>query len=342
MTPPIRIGIIGAGGNTRLRHIPGFRAQPGVEILCVANRSRASGEKAAAEFGIPRVHDHWTGVIADPEVDAVMIGTWPYLHAPATLAALGAGKHVLCEARMAMNLAEARAMYEAHLRRPELVAQIVPSPFTLGVDRTIRRLLAEGVLGRVLAVDLVAASGFVDRDGALSWRMDRDLSGLNVMMMGIWVEAMTRWVGPATRVMARARAVVPMRRDEDGLLRAVRIPDHLEILADLACGALAHLRFSAVTGHAGPPAATLYGEEATLELRGEELRLGRRGDDGLAPVEIPEAERGSWRVEEEFVRAIRGEEAVSHTTFADGVRYMAFTEAVHRSLAGDRAAEVEV
>ncbi|MBI3463364.1 MAG: Gfo/Idh/MocA family oxidoreductase, partial [Planctomycetes bacterium] len=100
-SPPIRIGIVGAGNNTRLRHIPGFRALEGVEIAGVVNRSPESTRRAADEHGIPRTYRNWQELIADPQIDAVCIGTWPYLHCPITLAALEAGKHVLTEARMA-------------------------------------------------------------------------------------------------------------------------------------------------------------------------------------------------------------------------------------------------
>ncbi len=88
----------------------------------------------------------------DPEIDAILIGTWPYMHAPITLYALENGKHVLTEARMCMNYSEAQSLYFAHLDHPELVAQIVPSPYTLEVDLTIKRLIASGQLGKLLAV----------------------------------------------------------------------------------------------------------------------------------------------------------------------------------------------
>ena len=103
MPDTIRVGVVGAGGNTRLHHIPKLKKISGVEIATVANRSRASSEKVAKEFGIPRVHDNWQDLVNDPAIDAVVIGTWPYMHCPITLAALAAGKHVLTEARLAMN-----------------------------------------------------------------------------------------------------------------------------------------------------------------------------------------------------------------------------------------------
>ena len=91
----IRIGVIGAGANTRSRHIPGFNTIEGVYVDAVCNRSIASGKKAADEFDIPRVMDDWQALIADPDIDAICIGTWPYMHHPMVLASLAAGKHVL-------------------------------------------------------------------------------------------------------------------------------------------------------------------------------------------------------------------------------------------------------
>src|SRR5881275_2217356 len=127
---PLRVGLIGAGANTRSRHIPGLRAISDVEIVAVCNRRRESTAAAARELGIPRTFDRWEDLVADPEIDAVVIGTWPYLHCPVTLAALAAGKHVLTEARMAMSAAEAREMLAAARAHPGLVTQVVPAPFT--------------------------------------------------------------------------------------------------------------------------------------------------------------------------------------------------------------------
>ncbi len=333
-TEPIRVGIVGAGANTRLKHIPGLRAIPNVEIVSVANRTRDSGERVAREFGIPKVYDHWLELVEADDTDAICIGTWPYLHCPVTLAALENDKHVLCEARMALNAAEAHIMLEAARHHPHLVTQVVPAPHTLAVDGTIQKLIAHGYLGEVLTVELRGLQPtFVDREGLLHWRYDVDLSGFNTLTMGIWYEAMMRWVGPASRVMAMTKVCVPQRKDMSGLLRTVTVPDHVDIIAHLACGAIAHLRFSAVTGLAPANEVWLFGTEGTLRLDTASLELygGRRRDKDQQKIVIPQEEQGRWRVEEEFVNAIRGTERVTHTSFEDGVRYMEFTEAVIRS-----------
>jgi len=334
MTDILRVGLVGAGSNTRAKHVPGLRAQEGVEIVSVANRTAESSRRAAEALGIPNACDDWLELVEADDVDAVCIGTWPYMHCPVTLAALENDKHVLCEARMAMDAAEAHAMLEASRDRPHLVTQVVPAPGTLKVDDFIAEKLAEGYLGDLLAVELRATQpSFLDPDPPLHWRQDTDLSGFNTLSLGIQYESLMRWIGPATRVTAMAKVFMPRRKDASGLLRAVTVPDHLDVIAEMACGALANMRFSAVTGLATGNGITLYGSEGTLRWDASSGKLfgGRRGDDDLVEIPVPEDKLGGWRVEEEFVNAIRGKERVRRTRFEDGVRYMEFTEAVIRS-----------
>src|SRR6266478_9729476 len=109
----IRVGLIGAGGNVRNRHIPGFRKVEGVQILAVANRSLESSHRVAEQFNIPRIYNHWQELLEDDAINAVCIGTWPYMHRTLTIAALEKGRHVLTEARMASPAQEARDMLAA-------------------------------------------------------------------------------------------------------------------------------------------------------------------------------------------------------------------------------------
>jgi len=293
-TNRIRVGVVGAGGNTRLHHIPKLKKIQGVEIASVANRSRESSERVAKEFDIPRVHDNWQDVVNDAGIDAVVIGTWPYMHCPVTLAALAAGKHVLTEARIAMNAAEARQMLAASRARPDLVTQVVPGPATFPADPMVMQLLAEGYVGELQSMDLKVPAGFMNRDAPMHWRMDRDFSGMNIMSMGIWYECISRWVGPATAVMARTRVAVPYRMDKErGERRSIAVPDHVEVLADLANGAIARLHWSSVCGFMPGPEIWLIGSEGTrrIEQRGRDnlvISGGRRGDKEIAPIAIPE------------------------------------------------------
>jgi predicted dehydrogenase len=340
----LRIGIVGAGANTRARHIPGLRAQDHVEIVAVSNRSGESSERAARDLQIPRPFRTWLELVASPDIDAVVVGTWPYLHCPVTLAALAAGKHVLTEARMAMNAAEARQMLKASRQNPHLVTQVVPSPYTLKIDRTVQKFLAEGFVGELQALEVRAsAPSFLDRESPLHWRHDRDLSGLNILGMGIWYEAIMRWVGEARTVCAMARVSVKQRKNSGGLMQPVSVPDHVDILSEMVCGAQARFQFSTVTGLAPGPEVWLFGSEGTLryDASSEKLLGASRGEAAFHEIAIPAELSVGWRVEEEFVNAIRGVEKVKFTTFEDGLKYMQFTEAVSRSAASGASMSVQ-
>ena len=209
----IRIGIVGAGGNTRERHIPGLKNIDGIELVRVCNRTIESSRRAAEQFGFNSFTTNWRDITDADDIDAIVIGTWPYLHAPVSIAALEAGKHVLCEARMAMNSAEAREMMRASQNRPDLVAMVVPSPFTLHVDATLQRLIAAGYLGEIVSVDVRGlAQEFPNPEAPLHWREDRHLSGNNILALGIWYEAIMRWLGEARTVVAVGRTVIRTRQ----------------------------------------------------------------------------------------------------------------------------------
>ena len=330
---PIRVGLIGAGRNTRDRHMPGFDKVAGLEVAAVANRSRASGRTVADQFNIPTVYDNWQELLEDESLNAVCIGTWPNMHRTLSIAALEAGKHVLCEARMATTAQEARDMLNVSRSHPNLVAQIVPSPLTFKVDPLLQKMIGEGYLGELLSVDVQSCSpSFADVDGPMHWRNDRDISGFNILNMGIWYEGMIRWVGRATKVMAMTKVCVTSRRDENGTQIQVNIPDQVNVLCELANGAQAHLRFSAATGLATGNEVWFHGTEGTIKVdNGLNVWAGKRGDTQLSEVPNPAEMQGGWRVEEEFGNAIRGTEVITRTPFDVGLHYMEWTEAVTRS-----------
>ncbi len=145
----IRIGVVGAGEVTRKRHIPGFLSIPGVKLVGVCNRRRESSARVAREFDIPQIYDAWEDLVCDERINAVVIGAWPYLHCGITLEAFDHGKHVLTQARMAMNAREAQRMLDRSRELPHLAAMVVPSPYGLAGEAYMRRLLSEGFLGKL-------------------------------------------------------------------------------------------------------------------------------------------------------------------------------------------------
>lgn len=330
----LRIGIIGAGGIFKTRHLPGLRKIPDVQVVAVCNRSRESGEAVAREWDIPEVLTDWPELVARNDLDAVFIGTWPYTHAEMSIAALEAGKHVFCQARMARDTAEARRMVAAAEARPDQVAMLCPPPAGMRGDRLIRSLISEGYLGEpreVHATGLSAANA--DPTAPLHWRQIFELQGYNTLTLGMWIEVIHRWMGPHRAVSAILKTHTPQRKDPaTGEMREVRIAESVSIAAEFENGAIASYSFSGVTRFAPHNTIQLYGTEGTLiyDLDTDEIRGARVGDPDAAVIPVPDDLIREWTVEADFIHAIRDGTPVE-PSFQDGLRYMEFTEAVYRS-----------
>jgi predicted dehydrogenase len=334
----IRIGLVGAGENTRNKHIPGLRAERDVTIVGVVNRTPESTARIAEAYSIPKTYASWEELVADPDIDAVVVGTWPDLHAPVSCAALAAGKHVLTEARMARNLTEARQMLAAARAHPRQVAMLVPSPFGLIVGQRIAEHIADGFLGEFRELVVIGADDqFHDYSAPLHWRQDAEKSGVNVLSLGILHETAMRWAPPPVRVFAQSQIFEPLRPNPRGSgQRHVTVPDSVQVVTQLEGGGRGLYHFSGVALFGPGKQIHLYGSLGTIKVEFgpgnvERVWAGRLGASALQEWEIPAEHRGRWRVEEEFVRAIRGEAPVRCNTFEIGVQYMEFTEAVARS-----------
>jgi len=165
-----------------------------------------------------------------------------------------------------------------------------------------------------------------------AWRHDRDLSGMNIMLMGAWYECLMRWIGPASSVLAITRTHVKERKDPAGSRRVVTIPDHVEVIAEMYSGPTLHMRVSEVTG-LGPSDIWIFGCNGTarIDMTTSKIYGGKRGTTAVAELPIDEKKAYKWRAEEEFINAIRGKEPILMNTFETGLLYMEFAEAVTRS-----------
>lgn len=329
----VRIGFVGLGGIARQRHVPGLRAIEGVEIVAVANRSRHSSERAAAEFGIPHVCRHWEEVVARDDVDAVFIGTWPYMHHDVTVAALDAGKHVFTQARMAMNADEARAM-AAKAKQTPRVAMVCPVPIGLTFDAVIARIQRDKTLGELRLVRVQSFSDAYARpDAPMNWRKDHRLSGLNMHTFGMYVEVIHRWFGWTRSVCATSDIFVPERHDTSGKVRAVKIPDQFLLTSRLDSGPAVQYTFNAAVHH-GVDTIELYGSDGTAryDVAADELWLAKAGEDFemVTPTDAEVYDLKNWSVERDFIRAVR-EGGEYHPNFEDGLKYMEVIQAAYAS-----------
>jgi predicted dehydrogenase len=144
----LKVAIIGCGQIARTQHIPAYVSSGMVEIkyLCDVMKDRA--DTLAEEFNVPYTTNDFNEVLADPEIDAISVCTPNASHAPTTIAALNAGKHVLCEKPAAMNYEEVLAMKAAADQNKKILNIGVVNRFNTAVNK-IKQLIEDGELGEL-------------------------------------------------------------------------------------------------------------------------------------------------------------------------------------------------
>lgn len=148
MSNTLRIGIIGSGGIARYAHIPGYKAQKGVEIVALCDVVLDRAAEVAQEFDIPRWYGSYQELLDNEKLDAVSICTPNVAHHETTIAALQAGLHVLCEKPMAMSLCEAQEMAAAARRTGKVLQVGLHWRFT-GEAQTLKRFIDAGEMGEI-------------------------------------------------------------------------------------------------------------------------------------------------------------------------------------------------
>jgi predicted dehydrogenase len=340
MPDTLRIGFVGAGGIVRQRHVPGLSKLDNVQFAAVVNSTPESTAAAAEEYGIRQTFGHWEELVNSDGVDVVWIGTHPNTHRPITEAALAAGKHVFCQARMAPSYADAKAMYQA-ASASDRTTMLCPPPHYMAGDRVIRRLLHQGAIGQPYNVVIQSYSpAYVDPSAPVHWRQSRAISGVNTLDLGMLIEVQQRWLGYARRVTAMDQTATtqrPASRYGDG---QVERPDTVSAIAELENGALCTWLHSGLARHAaGGNRFEIYGSEGVIRYlqSGDRILYGRSVDSEMSEVPIAPDERREWTVETDFVDAVRAGRKWVEPSFWDGLKYIEFTEAIDRSAATGQA-----
>jgi predicted dehydrogenase len=338
----LRIGIVGAGNVVKNRHLPALKKIPDVEVAAVCNSTYESSEKFCVEF-VPEAtpYGNWAELVADPEIDIIWIGTPPYLHATIAVSALEAGKHVFSQARMAMNLLEAEEMFAAAQRNPHLATMVCPPPHGLRGSLFIQKLLAENYLGHPHHLRTQSFSDvYMDPDAPPHWRQRDELSGLNILTLGIYAEVVQRWFGSITNVFAHQKTVHLIREGYE-----IRIPDLVVVLCSFESGMEGIMEFSGVACFEKSDFLQVFGSEGTItyDFANDQIRGGRVGDKGVERIQIPPGLEQSWSVEENFIAAARSPASIHpQPSFAQGLQYMRVVQAVADSIAQQREIRIQV
>jgi predicted dehydrogenase len=318
-TSPIRIGFIGAGGICEQRHLPNLQQLPGVELVAVCNRSLESSERSRDKWKFERAETDWRKVIDDESVDAIFIGTWPYMHRELSIAALQAGKHVFCQARLCMDWAEAKQMTAAAAASPKLVSMVCPSPFRVRWEHSVKQTLASPDFGDLDAVAVSSKSGANANPSHVTWREQVEYSGLNILQIGIYAETLHAWCGEYETLKAATSIPLPRKGDYE-----IRIPQFVKLYGEFKNG-VGCSEFHSGLSETEQGTIKFFGSRGicVVDLLGGLVTL--RSNVGTESKVIDET-GDPWQVEAEFLAAVcaarRGEPWQVRPNFAEASRYM--------------------
>jgi predicted dehydrogenase len=364
MVAPIGIGLIGVGRQADWAHAGGIRRSGLARIVAVCDADADLLRKRARAYGLPgdRCFTRYQDLLACADVEAVTIATPNDLHAPIALAAAAAGKHILCEKPLALDLEQALAMLAAVRRHgvrhmTAFTYRFVPSM------RYLRHLVGSGALG---ALRVVRSRRLMDfPDDTLGWRQVRAQAGSGELgdMASHRIDFAQSLLGPARRVQGLTRLFVPWRRGPDGGPQAAEVEDWTAFLAEFDGGAVGVFESCKLCrgygrGDRGVDDFEVNGAVGSAIYHLRTPHVLERGEAGgaMSAEEVPAAFRApigagaplsvadpslAFRENQmyEFLDAIRSGRDCS-PSFLDGARAVAVVDAVLRAAECGRAVDV--
>lgn len=293
----IRVAVVGTSAWAQAMHLNSLRSDPRSDLAAICGRDEGRARSVAGRYGIRKVYTDYEALLDGEDPDAVVVCVPNNLHHPMTLEALARGKHVLCEKPLALNVAEARQMFDLAARAD--VANMVCFTYRwMPTFRHIKALVDEGYVGRVVKVKLSYLSGF-GRQPVHSWRFDSRVAGCGVLAdLGSHLIDLARWyAGEIEAVSARLARVVE-RPDAAGTCDA---EDSAALMLRYASGACGVIYASAVAwlGHDDREllSVEVLGTEGSLWTdfawdAEEAVRGVRVGEKAVRALLIPDELRG--------------------------------------------------
>ena len=186
-----KIAVIGVGGISQ-QHLDAYRNNPDVEIYALCDINEAQLNKRGEQYGVKRLYTDCETMLEElPEIEAVSVCTWNSAHAPCTIAALKAGKHVLCEKPMATNAKDAEAMLQAAKESGKLL--MIGFVRRFGNDcALLQDLIAEDYFGEIY----YTKATYLRRNGNPGgWFGDKSRSGGGPLIdLGVHVIDLSRYI----------------------------------------------------------------------------------------------------------------------------------------------------
>lgn len=299
-TTPVKVGVIGCG-HVSGEYFQSFPMHSEIELAACADLDRDLAAKQAAAFGIPKAL-HPDELLADPEIELVVNLTPPNVHAPVSLAAIAAGKHVFSEKPLATSLEEADSILAAAEDAGVLVG-CAPSTFLGGPLQTLRKVVDDGWIGEPRA-----ATAFFSFRGGEHWHPHIDpfyAKGAGPMIdIGCYlISSLINVFGPAGRVAAVTRRFDETRPRPGGTPGVDDIPvevaTHAAGTIEFVSGAVVTMFTSWEMWASKLPFIEIYGTQGSVSVPYDDVwggqpqvRRGEASDLAYIPT-FPGG--GTWR-----------------------------------------------
>ena len=178
-----RIGIIGCGKIAQVRHIPEYAENPHAQLAGFYDLNTQRAAELAAQYGA-KAYESAEAMLADPSIDAVSVCVANHAHAPITIAALKAGKHVLCEKPMATTLEECEEMVKT-ARETGKFLMIGHNQRLAKAHAVAKELIDQGMIGRIITFRTTFGHGGPETwsvdPGKNTWFFDKNKAAMGAM-----------------------------------------------------------------------------------------------------------------------------------------------------------------
>ena len=346
MVKEVGIGVVGTGMWANNVHLAAYQEHPQARLIAVYDVDRESAERAAERFGAESVCDELEELLGRDDIDAVDIITPNVTHAPLVLAALAAGKHVMCEKPMAMNADEARQMAEA-AAEAKVKTAVNFTWRNSGSMGYARYLVEQGELGRIFHVYGSYLGGFGSNPKMpIFWRLQKDVAGTGILGdIGSHIIDLAEWITGEriTRVLADLNTFTPERPlPGGGGMGKVDVDDAASLLARFDGGGMGtFLATCYATGESMDQHIEIYGQKGSMRVsyRNQETIDAALGGERMQTIPIPDefkvsSEHNHRANVRNFVGAI-ADDIEMVPNFTDGLRNQRVLDTVvASSLAG--------
>ncbi len=238
---------------------------------------------------IPEVYGSWQELIASPNVDVVSIVTPPDTHKEIAIAALQAGKHVICEKPMALNVAEAEEMFAAAQAAPGQLAIIDHELRFHPLRMQLRQMIKDGTIGNVIRIEIQRLGpDRLDAERPWSWWADAARGGGMLNAVGSHMLDLARWcIGRIDGVAGQLQVGHYTRKDENGALQQVTADDHADVLVRFSHGVQGLIVASGLTPGGFGINTLVVGSEGALKLDHHEKLWHQHGLQGTGAAWEP-------------------------------------------------------